>query len=554
MKRSRFVIRGNYALLFATTLAFRVATALPLTYAGYMDASYAVHVAENLARGRGLVEEALWNYLDNPAGLPHPSNVYWMPLPSLLIAPFFALLGASYRVAQIPFVILSAFLPLLTFYLTRKFFARDDYAWIAALFTAFTGFYTIYWVSPDNFTPFALTASLCLYFIGRGLASAGAGAQVSRGAGERGSGGAPTSHGARDFFIAGMLAALSHLSRADGLLLLAVVPIALLANKSTRKLNYGLRSTVYGLLGYLLVMSPWFARNYVTLGALYPAAGTKTLWLTGYDELFRFADDLTLQRYLAWGVGNIVASKLRAGGINLLVITFGALQVFLAPFALIGLWQLRRRVELIPFFIYAPLLYLAMTLAFTFPSVRGSTLHSAAALLPFLAAAVPRGIDVCIEWVARRRRTWDAALAARFFRAGFVALAIFLAVYLYALGVFPIGGASDIPLWNLRDIEYAEIARWLDRNARTDDIVLTGDPPAFYNASHRRTIVIPTDSVDAIFLAARKYGARYLVLQFDHPAPLNDLYRERVAVPGLTRVATFRDGNDRPVWLFEVAR
>jgi hypothetical protein len=66
--------------------------------------------------------------------------------------------------------------------------------------------------------------------------------------------------------------------------------------------------------------------------------------------------------------------------------------------------------------------------------------------------------------------------------------------------------------------------------------------------------VIPTDGVEAIFLAAKKYGARYLVLQFDHPAPLNDLYRERVTIPGLTRVADFRDGNGRPVTLFEVTQ
>jgi hypothetical protein len=555
MMKQWFAPPRAYVTLFVIALTFRLGTGLPLTYAGYMDASYVMHVAENLARGRGFVEDVLWNYLDNPAGLPHPGNLYWMPLPSILIAPFFALFGASYRVSQIPFIILSSLLPLFTFYLTRKIFARNDYAWTAALFTTFSGFYTIYWVSPDNFTPFALTASLCLFFIGRGLESAGEGGastdppRASRGAEGQGSRGAPF------FFIAGTFAALSHLSRADGLVLLAIAPIALLIHKPTRKLQYCLLFTVYFLLGYLLLMSPWFARNYVTLGTPYPTAGTKTLWLTGYDELFRYADDLTPQRYLAWGIGNIVASKLRAAGINLLVITFGALQVFLAPFALIGLWQLRRRATLLPFFIYAPLLYLAMTFAFTFPSVRGSTLHSSAALLPFLAAAAPRGIDACVEWVARRRRTWVAAQATRVFRVGFSALAIFLAIYLYALGVFPIGGgSSDIPLWNLRDIEHALIARWLDQNAHPDDVVMTMDPPAFYSASRRRAIVIPTDGVEAIFLAAKKYGARYLVLQFDHPAPLNDLYRERVSIPGLTRVADFRDGNGRPVALFEVAR
>ena len=53
--RKLFTPPGAYLVLLVITLFFRIATALPLTYAGYMDASYAMHVAENLARGRGLV-------------------------------------------------------------------------------------------------------------------------------------------------------------------------------------------------------------------------------------------------------------------------------------------------------------------------------------------------------------------------------------------------------------------------------------------------------------------------------------------------------------------
>ncbi len=302
-------------------------------------------------------------------------------------------------------------------------------------------------------------------------------------------------------------------------------------------------------------MSPWFARNYLAVGSPYPGAGTKTLWLTNYDELFRFTDDLSLQRYLAWGMGNIVQSKLVAAARNLFIVTFADLQIFLAPFALIGLWQLRRRIEMLPFFVYAALLYLAMTFAFTLPSWRGSMFHSASALLPCLAVAVPPGLDASVHWIARRRRTWNAAQAALVFRAGFVALAILLAVFLYAQGVFPIGGgSSDIPLWNLRDAEYPAIAQWLDENAGERDVVMVVDPPSFYNVSHRRAIVIPTDNVDAVFQAAWRYGARYLVLQFDHPAPLDDLYRERVTIPGLRRVADFRDGVGRPAMVFQIAQ
>lgn len=558
-----------YSLLFALCFCFRLATALPLEQAGYMDASYTRHIAEQLARGRGFVEEVLWNYLDNPAGLPHPSNLYWMPLPSLLVTPLFAVFGVSYRVAQIPFILLSSVLPLFAFYLSRRIFSRDDYAWASALFTAFSGFYTIYWVSPDNFTPFALTAALCLYAIARGVECAfgvsdGAQFAESRPAW---------------FFLAGILAALSHLSRADGILLLAVAPLTLLVvfrnsqfaprfkfqvsrfRLSLVACRFSLLTFAF-LLGYLLLMSPWFARNYFTVGNPLPSAGTKTLWLTTYDELFRFTDDLTFQRYLAWGTANIIESKVVAAVRNLFIIAFADLQLFLVPFALIGWWQLRKNLYYLPFTIYLFTLYLTMTLFFTFPSWRGSLFHSIAALVPFFAVAAPPGIDAAVAWIARRRKAWNVGIAAPFFRTGFVALAIFLSLFLYAQGVFGalIGvlsdsrRTSDIPLWNLRDAEYPAIAHWLDENARPDDIVMVVDPPTFYNVSHRRAIMIPTDNTDAIFDAARRYGARYLILQFDHPKPLKDLYHGRAQVPGLQRVADFRDALGRPVTLFEVGR
>lgn len=524
-----------YISIFIITLAFRLATALPLQQAGYMDASYTLHIAENLSHGRGFVEDVLWNFLDRPAGLPHPSNLYWMPLPSLLIVPLFALFGASYRIAQIPFIVLSSLLPLFAFYLSRRVFpSRDDYAWATALFTAFSGLYTIYWVSPDNFSVFALTASLCLYVMARGIEL----------------------NSARYLFAAGVLAALSHLSRADGLLLLVVAPLAMLTQKSLRTARYLLLFTFSLLLGYFLFMSPWFLRNYFAVGSAYPSAGTKTLWLTNYDELFRYVDDLTLSRYLSMGVGPIITSKLAAAARNIFIIVLADLQLFLLPFVAIGIWQLRKRIEMIPFLIYTALLYLAMTLAFTFPSWRGSLFHSTSALLPFLAVAAPAGIGAAVQWAARRRRTWDVAFAARFFLVGFVALAVFLSFFLYAQGVFPtgIGAPSDIPLWNQRDAEYPEIARWLDQNARVGDMVMVIDPPSFYNVSHRRAIIIPTDSIDAIFDAARQYDARYLILEFDHPRPLNDLYRQRATVPGLNLATDFRDALGRPVTLFEIAK
>ncbi len=548
-----------YILLLTITLVVRIATALPLQQAGYMDASYAIHVAENIAVGRGLTEDVLWNYLDRPAGLPHPSNLYWMPLPSFLIAPFFALFGISYRVAQIPFILLSLIPPLFAFHLGSRVLGRDDYAWVGALLTIFSGFYMVYWVSPDNFTPFAVTASLCLYTIACGV--------------ETNSG--------RYYVAAGVLAGLSHLARADGILLLAAVPIALLMATSSGNTSFGvqasgsedsplahhasritdyvsrithhvLRFTLYALLGYLLVMAPWFARNYLAVGMPYPSAGAKTLWLTSYDELFRFADDLTPARYLAWGLVPIIESKVVAIWRSLLVLSFANMLLFLTPFVLAGLWRLRKCIEFLPFLIYGFLLFWVMVLAFTFPSWRGTLLHSGIALLPFCSVAVPSGIDAAVRWVARRRRTWDVSRALPVFQIGFVVLAVIVSFYVYGGGLFGSSAGRDSPLWNERDAGYSDIAQWLDRNAHDEDIVMAGDPASFYNVSHRRAIVIPSESVDAVLAAARRYRASYLVLDHDYPRPLKDLYEGRTTVQGLSPTVSVRDPAGHPVMLFEV--
>jgi hypothetical protein len=152
-------------------------------------------------------------------------------------------------------------------------------------------------------------------------------------------------------------------------------------------------------------------------------------------------------------------------------------------------------------------------------------LNSATALLPFFAAAIPVGIDGAVRWIASRRGSWNIAQASRFFRVGFIMFAIFLSGYLYEESVFGWlnQGATDVPLWNLRNAQYPPIAHWLDQNAQPSDIVMVVDPPSFYHASHRRAIMIPTESVDAVLIVSRRYHVRFLILEFDHPS-LKELY------------------------------
>ena len=184
-------------------------------------------------------------------------------------------------------------------------------------------------------------------------------------------------------------------------------------------------------------------------------------------------------------------------------------------------------------------------------------LHSSIALVAYLAVAVPPGIDVIVRWVAHRRRKWGERSAQVFFRWGFIALAAGLSIFLYAQGVF--GSMSDsratTPLWNDRDVEYREIGRELDALAVPPlQPIMTVDPPSFFNETGRRSIYLPTDNAEALFQAGEQFGARYLVLENDHPFPLNELYAGRAQVGGLAPVAKFQDALGRPVVLYEIVR
>jgi len=540
-----------WLFLLLLSLVARLLAAWPMQHPGYMDACYYYDGAEALYRGLGFNEEFLWNYLDDPQGIPHPSHLYWPPLSSILAYLSFLVFGPSYRAAQLPFILLSAVLPLITYYVSCQVSPNRRHAIAAALFTIFSGFYTIYWASPDSFAPFAVTASLSLVAMARGLRDDSPGW----------------------FALAGALAGLSHLARADGVLLLAVLPVALSSPpgrglggrvRASRGLKLTpmpsapsrpflgttrLRSLVQALLltiaGYALVMSPWFYRNWLAVGTPLPGAGIQTLFLRHYDEIFSYGRELNWHHYLSWGWGAILQSKMQAIGLNLVRLVAENMLIFLAPFILIGLGLLRRRLEYLPFFIYAPLLYLAMTLAFTFPGVRGGLFHSGGALLPFLFAAAMPGLDTAIAWVARRRSHWDISLAQTMFTIGFVALAIFLSVFIYVRGVF--GSQILSPAWNQRDQVYADIAAWLDENTSPEARVMVGNPPGFYYFSHRPSLVVPNEDIDTVLQACDRYSVKFVILDQNHPRPLREIYSGEASHPRLLLRQTF--GQAR---LFEV--
>jgi hypothetical protein len=511
--------------MLAIGLAMAVLLSLPKRAPGYMDAYYHVVIAQRIANGEGFTEPFVWNFLQPPDGIPHPSHLYWSPLPSILAAGSIFLFGDSYAASSLPFVLCAALLPWMTFLLARRIGASEKEAAVSGVLTLLAGFYAAHWSSPDSFAPFALAGCASLVFI----ASADRGRWYA--------------------MAAGLFAGLGHLARPDGMLLAAtgLLWIAWLGVRRNADRKAALRAGLWLTAGYFAVMAPWYARTWAAAGSPLAGGGLRALWLRSYDELYAALRLANPGDYLAWGWGNILESKGSALLSNLVTLAGGLLFV-MAPLAVWGWWANRRNPLLPPMAIHGGLLYLSMSLAFTFPGPRGSFFHSAGALLPFGFAAAFPGLRAAVAWFSARRERWDPQQAYRVFSVGFVTLSLMVGGLLYARGL----GARPplLAAWNQRDAVYAEAAQWLAGNAAPTDRVMVNDPPGFHYFTGRECVAIPSDGLDALRVVREKYNARWLLVEHHHPAWLNAVYNG-APLPGWTSRHTFYDSTLGKAILYE---
>jgi hypothetical protein len=494
--------RRDLWLIFGLALLVRTAAALPQTQPNYMDAAYYLVGGQRLAQGYGFNDPYVWHYLDQPHALPHPSHLYWMPLPSILVAASQSLFGVNYRAAQIPFVLLATALPLLAYLIAQRVSSVRRHAWIAALLTIFSPFYLPYWGVPESFAPFAVFGALALYW---------ACAEIKW-----------------KWLAAGVCVGLAHLSRADGVLLL--IPMLLVqlrwhdaAGRRKISIPHAQRSSlILILIGYFSIMLPWFLRNLDATGTLLSTAGSQTIWLCNYDEMFAYGQRFDPNHLLS--CGNLPATRLNgvtSGAVHWLA---EAGMIFLAPLMAIGLWRERRQRWFQAALWYALWLFAAMTLIFTFAGERGGLFHSTSALLPFFYAAVPLGLDAAIDWVARRRRSWNAETAKKVFGAAFIVYAVALSFFVYRGRV--LGTDWSDPIWNQSDRVYGTIGQWLHDRGELNPIVLVNNPPGFTYQTGLSAIVVPYGDVADVLRAADQFGAKWLVLDANRPEPLAGLYAD----------------------------
>lgn len=504
-------------ILFLIALGVLLVASRWVSSPGYMDADYYFAGGLQLAGGKGFQEPFLWNYLDQPAGLPHPSHTYWMPLASLVSAAGMALgQSLTFRWGQAPFVILAALIPPLTAQLAYRFTRKTWCGWVAGLLGVFSGYYLNLLVNTETFTLYMVLGAV-FFLLAFPETRFDAGWRV---------------------FLLGLVAGLLHLSRADGLIWLAgaVVVIVWQSTRSRLERSRILKQLALVVVGYLLIMAPWYARNLSLFDSLFAPGGSRTLWLTEYNQTFSFPAD-RLSPFAWWSAGILahIKTRLWALGFNLKNFIGAQTLVVLAPMALLGAYRLRKKPAVV-FTVGMWLLTLViMTIVFPFAGARGGFLHSGAAVQPVIWAISPVGLAALID-IGVRRRGWDGERSFKVFSIALIVIAGFITLGLFWNRV--IGPDPANPIWGAEAQRYSAIDRALREMGLGDqDIVMVNNPPGFYLATGRPSIVIPGGELESVLSAGQYYDARVLVLEAGQENLL-DLYSDPRAPVGLTYEAT----------------
>lgn len=484
----------------------RVWFALHIQHPGHGDFSFYYTLGENLATGRGFQIDYIWHYLSNPTTLTHYANDYWMPMTAIIISISMAMLDVSLFAALLPSIGAGVGLVLLTFFLAILIAGSRQVAlWSSAVMVVLPSpFYAS--LVTDSTIYYSLFVALCLFFLVRGMLRASLATDAPA---------SPATHLAAPapFVLAAVWAALAHLTRQDGVLLVPVIGGAIFFSALPRRTMV---MTVLAAGGaYLLILAPLLFHHLARYGAPFPPGPGKTMFLTSYEDLYVFSKPLSFQSYLQLEWPAIIWSKLEAFFLGFLSLR-ELLPLLLWVPVVLGVYdiiiagdRLQKTASTI-FFSFLFILLGFHALIATFPGV-GAFARSSTAITPLLAI-------ILVATIFRRIPSLSLATL----------VMVLILIFSFSLSV---GRAQQIivkhnamatDLERVREIITEDARAWdavLPRGGNTpgrrEVVIMTRYPWQVYHSTRYRTIQLPNENRDTIYQVAQQFGATYLLL----PAP-----------------------------------
>ncbi|MEO7664870.1 MAG: glycosyltransferase family 39 protein [Candidatus Limnocylindrales bacterium] len=495
--------------LFVLALAVRLGLIALFPDAAYPDSFYYADVARSLAAGHGLNIDVVWifaevgNHIPAVPTLPIPSNGHWLPLSSLIQAPFITVLGPTGFASALPMALIGSLAAPLTWAIARDARAQPIVATTAGVLSAIPAAVTVFMVQPENFAIVHPLVAATLWCTARGL---------------RGDN--------RAFAIAGLLAGLVALARNDGVLLGATIGLVWLIDRvrwwrgrrgSGSWIHVEDRRPISSLAGiacfvlFMLVIGPWWARQIAVFGSISPTTSNgAALWIRDIAEWNSITAHPSLQTFLAQGPGPIIASRLAGLGAALEIFAILVCSIVLVPFLLLGMIGRLRSRDFGPWFLYAFVVFAGATLLYPVHVAGGTFIHTAIGLAPHAAILSIEGVLIVVGWIASRRRTWEERSATGVFAWGIVILVVATAI------VF---GRPVQLRWEVSRADRAAVGAELDRLlVPRDDRILSIDAAGFRYWTGHPGVVTPDDPIDTIEAVAKAYDIRWLVIERDAAA------------------------------------
>jgi hypothetical protein len=510
VRRRHYGLTAWFASL-AVVLYPWLTLAAQLHYPGDNDAVFYYTVAESLASGRGFQVDYIWHYLSQPAGLPNPANDYWMPLTAVIISLSMGIFGIHLLAAILPGIICAAALSLLAYAIGKSCTGSSFTAWAAACLLLFLGPVLHAALFPETmiYYAFFVAASLLCMILGRA--------------------------DWRWFVPAAVCAGLAYLTRQDGILLLPVLLLTIIATSQPRRKR--LAVAALALTCVVVVLLPWMILNYQTFGNLFPQGPSRTLFLTSYEDLYVYSRELSLRTYLQWGIAAIVEARLHALSqvpAMLLKLSDAVLWVFVllagAAALLIGrqrhVWS-----SMLPAFGYLALLIAFYTLVAVFPGAF-SLPRSLLAFLPFLLVLALDSMRHTVRW------RWLVVLA-------------LLALALNSLHSGAEAYTTQMQHYHERAQGFAQVGAVVAASAQqplTNTVIMTRYPWGIHHVTGASAIQIPNEDRATILAVACRFGADYLLLGSDtrwQRVALAELYNEPGSDPRFRLVADFPHPDNR---------
>lgn len=540
--------------LYIIALAIRLLAAGQIDFAATEPSAYYVAVAQNLVTGQGLVSDSVWSFATPPLVAPKPAFELWLPMSSLVSALAMTVLGASFWSAQVAGALLGALVAPLAWAVGREsaraagLDARraGGVAVAAGLLSAILAPFVLASVVPDSYTPFLVFVLMAALLVPPLLGVRDGRAQDP-----------PRSPSVPVGLALGVTLGLAYLSRQEvvwlGLSVLLMLAWVLRSRPPGRRLREGLARLWPVVLGGLIVVLPWLARNWLEFGSPFPGQAIENLFFVRNEDVFAFTDRPNMARYVEQGLGTLLRNPVSAAWHGLVeVLLLPAFPVGLAGLAaLVGLRHstaLRRPTAWLALLICGAFIFCGTVLLFPVATLWGTFQHASGPLLVALIVAAALGADALVARLSTLRRWQQPNIIL-----GPIALVAVTAL----LGYYQLGlvakQSSD------QRARFGELAAGITAHAEEQGLevpstLITDHPMWLADALDHQAIALPDEELASVMALSREFEAPWVVVVDErgrYPAALLDrgatgcLAGDAVRIPAASSAAwLFRLAND----------